>query len=95
MVTITFTGTKIDLYIDKGTNLGMMHVNLDGTAEPDISEWNSGGVLPNVLGFSSGPLASGPHTLTLTVAGVADPGNTTPTAATDIFIDVDDIQVTS
>jgi C1A family cysteine protease len=67
-VTITFTGTSLDWIARKGTGAGIANVTLDDKAAVPVDLYNSTTAYKQKA-WSSGPLASGPHTVKIECTG--------------------------
>jgi hypothetical protein len=67
-VSVAFTGTGIDLYGARGSNVGIASVAIDGGTAVKIDGYASAAIGNQVL-FSRRDLSRGSHTLTVTVTG--------------------------
>ena len=71
---VRFTGTRIQVYSQKGPDLGVFMTAVDGVAGSDGDEY-SATHLKDVLVWDSGVLTNGPHVLTVTYAARHNPNS--------------------
>jgi len=83
---LTFSGTRIEMRVAKAPNYGIARVLLDGV--PYSVDMYSSGYVHNVLGWSSGKIPDGVHTLRIEWTGTKNPAST----GTGIGMDAVDIQ---
>ncbi len=67
-MTICFNGTRLDLLATRGASMGKMAVSLDGGTAKTIDLYYSSTLYKRTM-YSTGPLASGPHTVRLSYTG--------------------------
>jgi hypothetical protein len=80
--TMSFTGTKIALHAVKDVDQGIMTVSIDGAAPTSVDDYASTRLASGVV-WTSPTLASGTHTLTVTVTGTHDSSSSGSTIALD------------
>ena len=82
-VTVNFTGTAVQWIGPKNTNGGIGDVAIDGTQVATVDTYASAGKEFQQVLFSQAGLASGSHTLTITVTGQRNPASSSPTVVVD------------
>ncbi len=83
-----FSGTRLELRVSKAPSYGVARIIVDGT--PYLMDLYYAGYVNNVLGWSSGKLADGPHTVRIEWTGTKNPES----SGTGIGFDAVDIQGT-
>lgn len=73
-VEFTFTGFRIRLYLNKYNNQGQAKIYIDGVLAGTADGYNAT-LLVSELGFDSGDIGQGEHTIKLEVAGTKDPSS--------------------
>jgi hypothetical protein len=84
-VTVTFTGTGIRWIGERGRARGIARVSLDGGAATDIDAFALLQDEYQAVLFSATGLASGTHTLTITVTGDKNPSSHGTNVIVDAF----------
>ena len=85
-VTLTFVGTRLDLLGMTGPKFGLAQVSVDGAA-PTTADFYSADTLVQQMVYSTGDLAEGLHTVTVSCSG------TKGASATDTYVSVDAVLV--
>ena len=84
-VSVSFTGTQLDIVGPRNLNYGIIEVVLDGQLLPPVDLYS-----PTYLGraivFTTGELSAGSHTATVTVTGTRNPKSTGDYFGLDAFI---------
>ena len=82
-VTVNFTGTAVQWIGPKNTNGGIGAVAIDGTQVGTVDTYAAAGKEFQQVLFSQAGLASGSHTLTITVTGQKNPASSSATVVVD------------
>src|ERR1019366_1376809 len=82
-VTVNFTGTAVQWIGPKNTNGGIGDVAIDGTQVGTVDTYAAAGKEFQQVLFSQAGLASGSHTLTITVTGQKNPASSSATVVVD------------
>lgn len=85
----TFSGTSAELYAVRDSDQGQMDVTVDGGAPVRVDNYAPART-GSALRWSSGPLAPGAHTVTVTVTGTKNPASSHTTVALDKIVHRDD-----
>ena len=83
--TFTFTGTSVSWIGFKGPQTGIARVILDGNVVADSLDTYAATDVPQKTVFTSPPLASGSHTLTIEVTGSKNPASLGVSIVVDAF----------
>jgi fructan beta-fructosidase len=83
-VQATFTGTRVEWYGLKNTDLGEAEVSIDGVVAATIDAYSAR--RQNALLFTKGGLASGPHTIKVALTGRRNARSTGAALVHDYFI---------
>jgi uncharacterized protein YjdB len=82
IVTVPFTGNKIEFFSSKATHHGIVAVSIDNGAEVNV-DLHAASRQNYVMAFASGNLAQGPHTLKIRVTGSKNSASTGTYAVVD------------
>jgi len=82
-MSVTFTGTAVQWIGPKNTNGGIADVSIDGTQVATVDTYDAVGKEFQQILYSTSGLASGPHTLTITVTGNKDAAASADTVVID------------
>ena len=82
-MSVTFTGTAVQWIGPKNTNGGIADVSIDGTQVATVDTYDSAGKEFQQILYSTSGLASGTHTLTITVTGTKDAASSADTVVVD------------
>ncbi|MCL4499488.1 MAG: DUF2341 domain-containing protein, partial [Chloroflexi bacterium] len=82
--TFVFTGTSVSWVGTRGFDRGKANVSIDGGPAVEVDLYNPADLFQEIV-FSEGGLTAGPHTLTITVAGTANPSSEGTRVDVDAF----------
>jgi beta-galactosidase GanA len=82
-MSVTFTGTAVQWIGPKNNNGGIADVAIDGTQVATVDTYNATGKEFQQVLFGTSGLASGSHTLTITVTGTKDAASSAATVVID------------